>query len=160
MKSEKSQIVFRSRISVLLPGFVLALLLPAIIPMIKHMIIPGLCIIGGTFLFAGILFAGIRYIISGDTLFVKIWFIPACSLKISNIASIKRSYYLFDVPTNTTASFKKLRLQFARRTNHSYLHVSPVREHEFIEELKKVNPYINVSLSNKKGVRSVLDWDL
>jgi hypothetical protein len=160
MDNKKAGKIFRSRISVLVPGFVFALLSPFIIPMMMNMIIPGLCILGGTILLVVILFAGIRYIISGDTLFLKIWFIPTCSLKITNIASIKRSYYLFDVPTNTSASFKKLRIEFVRKTSYPYLHVSPVREQEFIGELKKVNPNINDRVFDKKGIWSIFNYDI
>ena len=146
--------------SVLLLGFILAILAPCTIPMIKYMIIPGLWIIGGTFVFIVFLFSGMRYVISKDELCLKIWFISTCSFKITDIASIKRSYYLFDIPTNTTASFKKLRLQFEGVAKYSYVHVSPVREQEFIEELKKVNPNIFVSFYDKKGIGRILDWDI
>ena len=50
--------------------------MPCAISMIKRMIIPELLIMGGTFLFIIFLLGGIRYIISGDKLFVKIWVIP------------------------------------------------------------------------------------
>jgi len=160
MGKNKVENVFRSRISVLLPVFVFVLFSPVIILMIKYMIIPGLIIMGGLFLLVVILYSGIHYIISGDTLFFKIWFIPTCSLKIKNIASIKRSYYLFDIPTNTTASFKKLRIEFLRNTNYPYLHVSPVREHDFIDELKKVNPSIQVCFFDKKGIGRILNCDI
>jgi len=114
----------------------------------------------GIFLFVVLLFCGMRYIISGDKLYLKIWFIHTCSFKITDIASVTRSYYLFDIPTNTTASFKKLRLQFARKSKYSYVHVSPVREQEFIEELKTINPNIYVNVPVKKGKWRIQDWDI
>ena len=160
MENQKVKKVFRSRISVLLLGVLLAIFMPCIIPIIKSMIIPGLWIMGGTFMFIVFLFSGMRYVIAEDKLYLKIWFIFTCGLKITDIASVKRSYYLFDIPINTTASFKKLRLQFVRGTTYSYIHVSPVREQEFIEELKKVNPNIYVSFYNKKGIGCILDWDI
>ena len=155
---EKERKIFRSRISVLLIGWILALLLPCSIPIFIHKIYQGMYVLGGVFVFALLIYSGIRYVILEDKLYLKIWFIPTCSLKITNIASMKRSYYLFDIPTNTTASFKKLRIRFVRKTKYSYIHVSPVREQEFIEELKKVNPNIYVSLYDKKGIGSILDW--
>ena len=141
----KERKVFRSRFSVLLVGFILALLLPCFIPIFIHKIYQGMYLLGGIFVFILLIYSGIHYVISSDKLYLKIWFISTCSLNIANIASIKRSYYLFDIPTNTTASFKKLRIQFERETKYPYIHVSPVREQEFIEELKKVNPNIYVS---------------
>jgi hypothetical protein len=119
-----------------------------------------LCFLGCIFVFILLIYSGIRYVISEDKLQLKIWFIPTCSLKISNIASMERSYYLFDVPTNTTASFKKLRIQFVREAKYPYVHVSPVREQEFIEELKKVNPNIYVSFYDKRGIGRIWDWDI
>jgi len=160
MKNQKVRKVFRSRFSVLLIGFILVFLLPGVIPIFTHKIYQGMYIEGGVFLFILLIFSGIHYVISEDKLYLKIWFVPTCSFKIADIASIKRSYDLFDVPTNTTASFKKLRLQFERETKYSYVHVSPVREQEFIEELKKVNPNINVSFYNKNGIGRILDWDI
>ena len=157
---EKERKVFRSRFSVLLIGFILALLLPGFIPVFIHKIYQGVYIFVGIFIFILLIYSGIRYVISEEKLYLKIWFIPTCSLKITDIASAKRSYYLFDIPTNTTASFKKLRLQFKRETKHPYIHVSPVREQEFIEELKKVNPNIYVSFHDKKGIGRILDWDI
>ena len=77
MENVKEKKVFRSRISVLLLGFVLAIFIPFTIPMIKEMIIPGLLIMGGSLLFVGFIFSGMRYIILGDKLFVKIWIIPS-----------------------------------------------------------------------------------
>ena len=156
----ENQKVFRSRISVLLPGFISAIFMPCIIPMIKNMVIPGLWIMGGSFVFIVFLYSGMRYVISEDKLYLKIWLITTCCLKISDIASIKRSYYLFDRPTNTTSSFKKLRIQFVNKSQYAYINVSPVREQAFIEELKKVNTNICVSLYDKKGIGRILDWDI
>lgn len=160
MKNQEVTKVFRSRFSVFLIGFVLALLLPCFIPFFIHKIYQGMYILGGVFVFILLIYSGIHYVISKDKLYLKIWFITTCSLEITNIASMKRSYYLFDIPTNTTASFKKLRLEFLRRTKYSYIHVSPIREEEFIDELKKVNPNIYVSIYNKKGIGRILDWDI
>ena len=160
MENDKFRKVFRSRHSVLLIPFILAILIPCTIPMIKHVIITCLLIMGGTFLFVVFLFCGMRYIISGDKLYLKIWFIHTSSFKITDITSVTRSYYLLDIPTNTTASFKKLRLQFARKSKYSYVHVSPVREQEFIEELKTINPNIYVNVPVKKGKWRIQDWDI
>ena len=160
MENQKITKVFWSRFSVLLIGFVLALLLPCFIPVFIHKIYKGMYILGGIFVFIVFVYSGIHYVISKEKLYLKIWFIPTCSLKITDIASIKRSYYLFDIPTNTTASFKKLRLEFERGIKYPYIHVSPVREQEFIEELKKVNPNICVSLYDKNGIGRIWDLDI
>ena len=154
---EKQKKVFRSRISVLLVGFILAIFIPSTIPMIKHMIISGLLIMGGTFLIIVFLFGGMRYIISGDTLYLKIWNIPSGSVRISSIISIKRSYNPLSSPAS---SLKRLRLDLRRREKYPFMLISPVREAEFIEELKAINPDIMVNVPPKKGIWRIQDWDI
>ena len=105
---EKERKIFRSRISVFLIVFIFLIFLPASIPIFIYKIYLGAYILGGAFVFTVLIFTGMRYIISEGKLYLKIWFIPTCSLNIANIASVERSYFLFDIPTNTTASFKKL----------------------------------------------------
>ncbi|WP_019540347.1 PH domain-containing protein [Proteiniphilum acetatigenes] len=153
----EDQKVFRSRISVLLLGFTLAIFIPCTIPMIKHMIIPGLFIMGGSFLFIVILFTGMRYIISGDKLFVKIGNIPCGSVKITNIISVERSYNPLSSPA---ASLKRLSISLDGKAKFPYMLISPVREKEFIEELKMLNPNIFVRVPDKKGIWRVQDWDI
>ncbi|MCL2738900.1 MAG: hypothetical protein FWE30_05585, partial [Bacteroidales bacterium] len=153
--------VFRSRISVLLIVFLSAIfILPCTIPMVKHMMIFGLSIMGVVLLLVLLLYGGMRYIILGERLYLRIWSIPTCSFRIADIVSMKRSYYIFDIPTNTTASFKKLRLQFAGEIR-LYVHVSPVREKEFVEALKAINPNIQVNIPEKTGRWwRIWDWDI
>lgn len=153
----EDQKVFRSRISVLLLGFTLVIFIPCTIPMIKHMTIPGLFIMGGSFLFIVILFTGMRYIISGDKLFVKIGNIPCGSVKITNIISVERSYNPLSSPA---ASLKRLSISLGGKAKFPYMLISPVREKEFIEELKILNPNIFVRIPDKKGIWRVQDWDI
>ena len=152
--------VYRSRFSVLLLVLILVILSPLSILLFTHKIYQDMYILGSVFVFAILIYRGIHYIIIEDKLYIKIWFIPTCSLNINDIASLTRSYYLFDIPTNTTASFKKLCIQFSIKTPHSYIHVSPAKEKEFIEELLIVNPNIYVSLYDKKGIGRIFDWDI
>jgi len=154
MANKKAKKVFRSRISVLLVGFILAIFIPSTIPMIKQTIISGLWIMGGTFLFIVFLFSGMRYIISGDRLLMKIWFIPIGSVRISNITSIKRSYNPLSSPA---ASLKRLRIDLRK---YPFILISPAREAGFIEELKAVNPNIAVNVPIKKGIWRIQDWDI
>jgi len=149
--------VFRSRISVLILCSILAIFIPCTIPMIKHMIIPGLLIMGGTIVFIVFLFSGMRYIISDGKLHTKIWTIPFLSVEIRNITSVKRSYNPLSSPA---ASLKRLRIDFGGTARFPYMLISPVREQEFIEELKAINPNIYVCVSNKKCIWRVQDWDI
>ena len=157
MENQNVKKVFRSRQSVLLITFILVIFVPCTIPMIKHVIIPGLLIMGGTFLFMVLLFCGMRYIIAEDKLFVKIWIIPSGSVNIADILSVERSYNPLSSPA---ASLKRLRLGFKKKAKYPYMLISPVREKEFIEELKKINPDICVNVPEKKGIWRIQDWDI
>ena len=159
MENEK---VFRSRFSVLFIVILLAMFAPVII--LTYKIIPIVVLTVGLFFFTVLAFSKIQYIISGDTLYFESVFY-SWSVKISTIVSIKRSYNLMDYfPTNSTASFKKLKLQLMEPRNHpyseDYFHVSPVREQEFIEILKTINPNIKVDVPDKKGIWRIWDWDI
>lgn len=154
---EKGKKIFRSRISVLLMVFFLAILIPCAIPMFQHKIYSGMYILGGTFVFCVFIFTGIRYVILEDKLYVKMWIIPCGSVKISNIISVERSYNPLSSPAG---SLKRLRIGLGKGAKYPYMLISPVREQEFIEELKAVNPDIYVRVPIKKGIWRVHDWDI
>jgi hypothetical protein len=109
---------------------------------------------------------GIRYIISGNKLYLKIWMIPSGSVNIADIISVERSYKQPLLASSPAVSFKKLRIGLTGVTFGStsakfpYLLISPVREQEFIEELRAVNPDIIVHIPDKKGIWCVQDWDI
>ena len=125
--------VYRSRISVLLVGFILGVLIPAVIPMVKHSITPGLVTIGGVFVFIMFLLSGIRYIICDNKIYIKVWIFSCGSIEISDL--IGGSIF-------------------------SYTLISPVREQEFIKELKSLNPNIMINVPDKRGIWRIQDWDI
>jgi len=149
--------VYRSRISVLLGGLILAVLIPAAIPMVKDSITPGLVTIGGVFVFIIFLLSGIRYIISDNKIYIKVWMFSCGSIEISNISSVKRSYNPLSSPA---ASLKRLRIYLIGGSVFSYILISPVREQEFIQELKSLNPNIVINVPDKKGLWRIQDWDI
>ena len=106
--------------------------------------------LGGTLLFLVFIFCGMRYIISGDKLYFKMWFIPGGSVKIAKIKTIKRTY---NPLASGAASLKRLAI-------NGYWMISPVREKEFVEALKAVNPDIRVRIPEKKGIWRIWDWDI
>lgn len=59
--------------------------------------------------------------------------------------------------SSPAVSLKRLCIGFANE--RSWL-ISPVREEEFIEELKAVNPDISVNVPSKKGIWRIQDWDV
>ena len=148
MEKVQPQKVFRSRISVLFIVFMLVIAVIAFIPIFQRGIYQGMNYLVFIFLFL-VLFCGIRYIVSGDKIYLKIWIIPIGSLSIANIISVERSYK--QPISSPAASFKRLRIDLTsvkfglKGAKFPYLLISPVREQEFIEELKAINPDIIVN---------------
>ena len=101
--------IFRSRISVLLILFILAIFIFTSLSIFQERDSRGAYIFGAIFLIMMFLFTGVRYIISGDKLFIKMWFIPMGSIKILEISSINRSYNPLSAPA---VSLKRLGLPF------------------------------------------------
>lgn len=146
---EKTKKVFRSRVSVLL--IVLLILVP-FLAILKHNTFIGFIIFFGVMWFPVLLFIGMKYVISDDKLFL-----PLGSVNIADIVSVERSYNPLSAPA---ASLKRLRIGFGRKAKYPYTLISPVKEQEFIEELKKINPDIYVKISDKKGIWRIWDWDI
>ena len=163
MKKGKIKKVFRSRISVFFIGFLLVAFTPAFIPIFQRGI-QGMNFLFVTFSFIVFFFCGIRYVISEDKLYLKIWFIPSGSVRIADIISIERSYR--QPLSSPAASFKRLRISLtgvkfgSKKAKFPYLLISPVREQEFIETLRSVNPDIIVHVPVKKGIWRIQDWDI
>ncbi len=145
--------VFRSRISVLLIVSILAILIPAFLPVFKTGSTGVMLISGGILSFIFFIFTGIRYIVSGGKLYIKIWFISAGNVNIADIRSVRRSYNPLSSPA---ASLKRLNISL--RTTH--ILISPVREQQFIDLLKSINPDIDVDVPEKRGLWRIWDWDI
>jgi predicted ABC-type sugar transport system permease subunit len=154
--------VFRSRISVLLIVLMLLTLVPVFIwvvpPLIRYENFTMLWFFGGIMLFSLLLpillLGGMRYVISGGKLLIKICSIPCGSVEIADIVSVKRSYNPLSSPA---ASLKRLQIFCA--IGGGCL-ISPVREQEFIETLKAINPDIQVDVPDKKGIWRMQDWNI
>ena len=153
---KKSKKIFRSRISVLLIVFLLAIFIPvsASTLMVAHKINEGIYKLGGSLIFVIFILSGIRYIITENKLYLRIWMIPFGSVKIADIISVKRSYNPLSTPA---ASLKRLLICFAN--GRSWL-ISPNREQRFIDDLKAINPDIYVNIRERKGAWRILDWDI
>lgn len=151
---DKPKKTFRSRISVLLVVFILALLIPAGIHEFLQKSYQDMYILGGCILFAIFIFGGIRYVISGEKLYLKMWFISIGSRDIKDIVSVKRSYNPLSSPAG---SLKRLSIHF-KSGSIPWL-ISPVREKEFVEALKAIDPEINVHIPETTGRWRIWDWD-
>ena len=146
--------VFRSRVSVLMIILTLPIFVIAVVPIIQYGDYKMLLPLGGILLFIILLLSGIRYVVVAGKLLVKIWFIRTWSINIMDIVSVKRSYNPLSSPA---ASLKRLCISCS--TRGSCL-ISPVREQEFIETLKAINPHIRVNVLDKKGKWRIQDWDI
>lgn len=149
--------VFRSRISILLIGFSLAILIPVFMHVLKIRAYPGMYVLGISFLLLIFLFTGMRYIVSDGKLLIKIWFINAMNIDIADIRSVKRSYNPLSSPA---ASLKRLRISIYSKAKYQYVLISPAREQQFLEALKAINPDIVFNVPVKRGIFAIWDWDI
>jgi len=150
--------VFRSRVSVLLMVFILAIFALPFIPMIRSGNISStFYTVLGVLAFVALLFFGFRYEITDKRLLVKLWKMPIGSYPLSQIASVERSY---NPLSSAASSLKRLHVSFHKEYKLPYVLISPVREQEFLDALKKGNPDIYIRVSNKKGWWRIGDWDI
>jgi hypothetical protein len=116
------------------------------------------CIICGMFLLIfALVFFGMHYVIIKDKLYISLLGTCENSIDINDIISVKRSYNPLSSPA---ASLKRLRIHLKNRKKYQYLLISPVREQEFLDILKSVNPDIDIQVSEKKGKWRIWDWDI
>ena len=158
--------VFRSRISMLMIVLILICFLLPVIPVICYGYITlGIIfwIIMALSLFA---FRSLYYVLTEKEIQIYyLWGImgkPFYKIPISGIISAERSYNLF-----WGASLKRIRFCFKESHKRHHISqkgilpaVSPVREQEFLETLKTLNPNIQINVADKKGWRRFWAWDI
>ena len=154
---ENRKEVFRTRISVLI---IVILLIPIVDIIFIHKLPKLSCrdmyLLGLVYFFVFLTMAGIRYVISDSKLSLKLfWIIPFGSANIANIVSIKRTYNPL-----SSLSFSFKRLSIRSKTGFGWMLISPVREKEFIDVLKAINPDIHIKIPETKGIWRVWDWDI
>jgi hypothetical protein len=150
--------VFRSRVSVLMILPIVAIYIYVAILIFQQKAYQGLFILGGALLFMFLLCFGMRYIISGNKLYMKIfWIVPSGSINITDIISVERTY---NPLSSCAASFKRLDFNFKSSYKGPSFLISPSREQEFLECLKNLNPDIFIRVSDKKSIFRFWDWDI
>ena len=150
--------VFRSRISVLLIIILLPILLPLVMMALSGNIFnTAFYILVGTMLFIVSLFSGLRYEIANEKLIYSLWGMGKFNCPLSQIVSVERSYNPLSSPA---ASLKRLRIGFAKGYKLPYALISPAREQEFLDALKKANPDVYIRVDDKKGWWRIWDWDI
>lgn len=139
--------IYRSRISILLWSIILIFLIGTFyvtsIPTITN---PTLVNIGitlivwiPTFTFILTILFGTRYILSSDTLTIKIGPVRHRVIKIQDLYNASRSYSLLASPAN---ALRRLKLEYV----DGEILISPVHESEFLRQLKKLNPKFMILL--------------
>ena len=154
--------VYRSRVSVLLLLFITVTCGIVFIPIIRYggVFNPAGYIVAGTLIFCYAIFFGMSYTIISDRLFVKYFgIITQVNVEISEIISVERSYNPLSSPA---ASLKRLKICFKKgsKIKWPYCLISPVREQEFLDTLKEINPDIYIRVNDKKGRLRIWDWDI
>jgi hypothetical protein len=151
--------IFRSRISVVLMGLILAVFILASAPIFYYGAnVAGIIIFAPTLLLAISILTGIRYTIVNNRLYLKTCGISSFNIKIADIVSVRRSYNPLSSPAS---SLKRLCLHLNKKSKWPhYCLVSPVREQEFLETLKSINPDIDIQVTEKQGKWRVWDWDM
>ena len=155
IKMEKK--IFRSRISVLMTSLI-ALPFSALLIFVcadQRSIIVNISVL----VLCAVLFSSIRYVIDGQILRVKCCGISFGKFDINEICLIKRTYNPMSSPA---ASLKRLAIyRRHRRTGQPALCavISPVRENEFVANLKAVNPMVVIQINDSKKWR-IWDWDI
>ena len=153
--------VFRSRVSVLLVIILLLIFLPAFMLIIRFsgniFTDPAFYIITGSIALLVFIFSGVRYEITDEQLRLSTWGTCKWNCPLSQIVSVERSYNPLSSPS---ASLKRLCIRFKKGFgDFPYCLISPAREQEFLEILKKHNPDIYIRVENKKGWWRIWDWD-
>ena len=134
----------------------------------------GLIIFGVIIVFTGLTLYSLYYVLTDKEIQVyHSWGLfgkPFGKIYISAITSVERSYNPLNAPAG---SLKRLHFHFKYGYKwHRYLplsdnsfaivmypSISPVREQEFLEILKGINPNIQIKVTDKKGWWRFWDWD-
>ena len=163
--------VFRSRISV----FNIIICCACLLPLLNLMIRYGFIVFGSIFGIVMILglfsLRSVYYVLTDKEIHVNYFWFKVGIIYISGISSIERSYNLFG---SFAMSMKSLRFNFRKGykwhvyfSNNSLFFtttlpwISPVREQDFLETLKTLNPNIQINVTDKKGWWwRLLGWDI
>ena len=159
--------VFRTRVSVLLTGIILAVFALPFVLIIRTGTYKN-----SAFYFAVVFFSliltlviytlfSIRYGLTEKRLILRMWGDDYFTFPLSAIVSVERSY---NPLSSMASSLKRLKISFKEGYKISnivpYLIVSPAHEQEFLETLKSLSPDIQINVTDKKGWWRFWDWDI
>ena len=154
---------FRSRVCALYVIIELSLFFALLISEIRLGNIPNIKFyisVGVAILFEIYNFSRKPYVLTNKHLLYEKWGFSSEICHLSHIISIERSHSDVFIPTFSSAkSLKKLRICLPKGYKWGYYMMSPVREQEFLETLKAINPDIQINVTYKKGWWRFWDWD-
>ncbi len=145
---------YRSRISVLLSVFLVSAFLN---PLTEADNISKIVILTIVIAFVISLIVSINYTITEGNLIVRTLGFRMATIPIAYIKSIRRSYNPLSSPA---ASLKRLEVKFYHNGRLNTALISPVREVEFLERLKEINPNIEMQVPQKRSFLRLWDWDI
>lgn len=131
---------FRSAVSRVLVGVMVAVLTPPVCLSVRNGIWPLFLLLAGTLACAAYFFYTTIYTIRGNELYVRSGFFKMAPIDILSISRIRRSNNPLSAPA---ASLRRLEIRYGKG---KFLLVSPKEEAEFIGALQAVQPAIEVQL--------------
>lgn len=133
--------VFRSRVSVGLVIFLVAIFVFAFFTTLSAGAVPALVTLVPVVLLIVVLFASLRYIIDGNILYVRsIPFTRGTAYDLTKLKSISPSRTLLSSPA---LSLRRIKLDFGVGMP---LIISPAAQDLFIDEIRRINPNVEVNL--------------
>ncbi len=150
---------YRSRISILI---LIIIFCATFYPMLdgKDLLAKGIAL-GTCYIFTmliiALLFLTISYTITDNSIAVRMLGTNWATIPISRIKTIKRSYNPISSPA---ASLKRLEVKYLNNGIVTSALISPVREAEFLEKIKEINPNIEIRVTDKRNILRFWDWDI
>jgi hypothetical protein len=153
--------VFRSRISILLMLFILAVILLPLRSMTPHIDVTRLTVLFSCLLFGMALLTTIRYEIEDSTLRIKLFgFVSGGKIDLRSVCLLKRSYNPLSSPAAALKRLAVYRNGTVTGKKVLFALISPADEDEFIKTLKNLNPAMEVILNDKTAWWRLWDWDI
>lgn len=132
--------VFRSRISVLLVLFMTAILGFCFVTTLPAGVVPTVLSLGPVVLLVVVLMASLRYVIDGNTLYVRtVPFTRGTAYDLTKLQSISPTRTLLSSPA---LSMRRIKLDFGVGMP---LVISPAAQDVFIDEIRRINPNVKVN---------------
>jgi hypothetical protein len=132
--------IYRSKVDIWLAALVFGLIIYALAESINDKDYEGLYVIIPIMLLIISLYWQIKYIISDGYLEVKAGIFGSAKVPVSQIKSVHKTYNPLSAPA---LSIKRLEVKYGK---FDYLLISPKNKQAFVDELKAINPDIDIKI--------------